>query len=268
VPPKVDGEGYGLRVPSLVISPYAKTGYVDHQDLSFDAMLKFVEDDFLGGSRLDPKTDGRPDPRPDVRENAPVLGDLTADFDFNQTPRAPEILKPNSTGGLNLIGPGKVGQTGTNPVTTPTCPAATGDLSGNSLGPVVLGASRTRLRRTLTPARKLRNQRFDEFCLPGGAGARVGYVKGAAALAMTTNPYYSYGEIRVSTTLDAVSRLLGSQLHGGYRRGASRWYTARSNGAVVFLRVRAGIVREIGIGSSKLARTPTAQRRLLAVLGA
>src|SRR5207244_4627988 len=65
-PPRVDGNGYGIRVPSLVISPYAKKGFVDHQTLSSDAYLKFIEDDFLGGSRLDPKTDGRPDPRPRV----------------------------------------------------------------------------------------------------------------------------------------------------------------------------------------------------------
>ena len=49
----------------MVISPYAKSGYIDHQTLSFDAYDKFIEDDFLGGLRLDPKTDGRPDPRPD-----------------------------------------------------------------------------------------------------------------------------------------------------------------------------------------------------------
>ena len=67
-PPKVDGNGYGLRVPGLVISPYARKRYVDHQTLSFDAYDKFIEDDFLGGQRLDPRTDGRPDPRPDVRE--------------------------------------------------------------------------------------------------------------------------------------------------------------------------------------------------------
>ena len=54
--------GYGLRVPALVISPYAKRGYIDHQVLSFDAYLKFIEDDFLHGQRLDPKTDGRPGP--------------------------------------------------------------------------------------------------------------------------------------------------------------------------------------------------------------
>jgi hypothetical protein len=91
-PPTVDGDGYGLRVPGLVISPFAKHGLVDHQTLSFDAYLKFIEDDFLGGQRIDPATDGRPDPRPDVRENATLLGDLRSDFDFRQAPRAPMVL--------------------------------------------------------------------------------------------------------------------------------------------------------------------------------
>ncbi len=92
VPPRVDQSGYGLRVPALVISPYAKKGYIDHQTLSFDAYLTFIEDDFLGGQRLDPKTDGRPDPRPDVREDARVLGDVIDDFDFAQKPRPPLLL--------------------------------------------------------------------------------------------------------------------------------------------------------------------------------
>ena len=91
-PPTVDQNGYGLRVPGLVISPYAKQGYIDHQTLSFDAYVKFIEDDFLGGQRLDPKTDGRPDPRPTVRENVPQLGNLVSDFNFDQVPRAPMIL--------------------------------------------------------------------------------------------------------------------------------------------------------------------------------
>jgi phospholipase C len=88
-PTRVDQNGYGLRVPGIVISPYAKAGMIDHQTLSFDAYVKFIEDDFLGGQRLDPNTDGRPDPRPDVREDAAVLGNLVAEFDFNQQARPP-----------------------------------------------------------------------------------------------------------------------------------------------------------------------------------
>ena len=91
-PPVVDENGYGLRVPGLVISPYARQGYIDHQTLSFDAYVKFIEDDFLRSQRLDPRTDGRPDPRPTVREDVSLLGNLVKDFDFNQTPRPPLIL--------------------------------------------------------------------------------------------------------------------------------------------------------------------------------
>lgn len=82
----------GPSVPGIVISPYARKGYIDHQTLSHDAYAKFIEDDFLNGSRLDPQMDGRPDPRPDVRENAAQLGDLRNDFNFSQAPRAPMIL--------------------------------------------------------------------------------------------------------------------------------------------------------------------------------
>src|SRR5262249_55603770 len=93
VPPRVDRNGYGLRVPGLLISPYAKRGYIDHQTLSFDAYLRFIEDDFLGGARLDPATDGRPDSRPDVREDAAQLGNLVTEFDFSH-PQASLVLPP------------------------------------------------------------------------------------------------------------------------------------------------------------------------------
>ena len=95
VPPRVDQNGYGLRVPALIISPFAKKGYIDHQTLSSDAFLKFIEDDFMSGARLNPKTDGRPDPRPDVRENASILGNLVNAFNFSQAPRQPFLLPTN-----------------------------------------------------------------------------------------------------------------------------------------------------------------------------
>src|SRR5215469_11194687 len=85
LPHQVDSLGYGIRVPAMVISPFAKRGFVDPHFYSFDSYLRFIEDDFLGGARLDPATDGRPDPRPDVRENQ--SGNLIVDFNFNRTPR-------------------------------------------------------------------------------------------------------------------------------------------------------------------------------------
>ena len=92
VPPQVDSWGYGIRVPAITISPWVKPGLIDKQMLSHDAYLKFIEDVFLGGQRLDPKTDGRPDSRPEVRENAAQLGDLLNDFAFSQTPLPPLVL--------------------------------------------------------------------------------------------------------------------------------------------------------------------------------
>jgi phospholipase C len=102
VKPKiVDKNGYGIRVPGIMISPYAKRG-VDHQVLSFDAYLKLVEDRWLGGERLDPKTllgnYGRIDTRPFVRENAAVLGDIAKEFDWSQPPIKPIVLNPSPFG--------------------------------------------------------------------------------------------------------------------------------------------------------------------------
>jgi phospholipase C len=99
VPPYVDRQGFGLRVPGIVISPYARRAYIDHQTLSHDAYNKFIEDDFLDGQRLDPTNDGRPDPRPDVRESNPLLGNLVLDFNFLQPPRRPLILTTNPAPG-------------------------------------------------------------------------------------------------------------------------------------------------------------------------
>ena len=42
-PPQVDSFGLGFRAPCLVISPYAKEGFVDHTQADFTAILKFIE---------------------------------------------------------------------------------------------------------------------------------------------------------------------------------------------------------------------------------
>jgi hypothetical protein len=81
-----------------VISPYARRGFIDPQVLSTDAYLKFIEDDFLGDQRLNPETDGRWDPRPDVRENEPLVGNISLDFNFHQKPRPPMPLPPDPSG--------------------------------------------------------------------------------------------------------------------------------------------------------------------------
>jgi len=94
-PPRVDANGYGIRVPGLMISPWARARTIDSQTLSFDAYLKFIEDLFLSKERLDPATLSRPDSRPTVREEVRILGSLLKEFDFSQEPLPPLILDPH-----------------------------------------------------------------------------------------------------------------------------------------------------------------------------
>ena len=42
-PPQIDDFGYGFRAPALLVSPYAKKGYVDSTELDFTSILAFIE---------------------------------------------------------------------------------------------------------------------------------------------------------------------------------------------------------------------------------
>jgi phospholipase C len=100
VPRRVDENGYGIRVPSIVIGPWVRRNLpVDHAEYSFDSFLKLIEDRFLQGERLDGTNDYQgahawPDARPTVRELVPTLGDLSAAFDFSQDPLPATVLDP------------------------------------------------------------------------------------------------------------------------------------------------------------------------------
>jgi phospholipase C len=73
-PPHLDFDGLGFRVPLLVISPFAKRGYVSHVQYEHGSLLRFIEDRF-GLAQMAAS---------DARANSPA-GDC---FDFTQAPRA------------------------------------------------------------------------------------------------------------------------------------------------------------------------------------
>ena len=78
--------------PGLVISPYAKQGYIDHQTLEL-RRVPAVRRRPLPRRPAPRPRDRRPARQPpDVRENAPQLGDLRDAFDFTQAPRPPLVL--------------------------------------------------------------------------------------------------------------------------------------------------------------------------------
>ncbi|MBU6398910.1 MAG: alkaline phosphatase family protein [Verrucomicrobia bacterium] len=76
-PPEVDAYGYGPRVPMLVISPYAKRGYISHYTYDFTSVLKLIERRWHL-QHLAPRDD---------RAN-----DMTDCFDFNLSPAPPLTL--------------------------------------------------------------------------------------------------------------------------------------------------------------------------------
>ncbi len=45
-PPQVGQDGYGFRVPALLVSPYARKGFVDHRQLDSTSILRFIEDNW------------------------------------------------------------------------------------------------------------------------------------------------------------------------------------------------------------------------------
>jgi phospholipase C len=118
-PPNVDVnntvdpiQGYGLRVPGIMISAYAKAGVIDHNVLSFDSYARFIEDLFMKGARLNPAALGNPDSRPDIRDErtgvrfpngkTAQLGNLIDEFDFTQAPLPPLVLSTHIPTGIAI----------------------------------------------------------------------------------------------------------------------------------------------------------------------
>jgi phospholipase C len=78
-PPPLDAIGVSFRAPLLVISPYAREGYISHHFTYFESLLHLIEWRFHLRSLT-------------ARDaNAPLPLDY---FDFNATPRAPELVAP------------------------------------------------------------------------------------------------------------------------------------------------------------------------------
>jgi phospholipase C len=76
-PPHVDLYGMGPRVPAIVISPWARSGYVDHRVYDFSSVLKTAERLFG---------------LPALHERDRRASDMFGAFDFDQEPLDPLLL--------------------------------------------------------------------------------------------------------------------------------------------------------------------------------
>jgi hypothetical protein len=81
VPPTMDHISLGVRVPTILISPYSRSGYVDHHVMNFTSILKFVESDY----RL---------PALNARDRS--APSLLSSLDFTQTPLPPLVQAPRT----------------------------------------------------------------------------------------------------------------------------------------------------------------------------
>lgn len=77
-PPRLSYISLGPRVPTIVISPYARKGYIDHSQLDFDSLLRFVEADFH---------------LPALNHNDRTANNMVSSFAWNQNPIAPITIK-------------------------------------------------------------------------------------------------------------------------------------------------------------------------------
>ncbi len=133
---KTPVEGFGLRVPALMISAWAKGGSVDHQIYSFDQYATLIEDLFAGGARLDPAALGNPDNRGIIRDSltevtfldgqTKPIGNLMSEFDFNKKPLPPLILSTAIPTGIAAV----CGETAKSLV----CTSTTVTISWNAVG--------------------------------------------------------------------------------------------------------------------------------------
>jgi phospholipase C len=77
-PPHVDMYGLGPRVPTIIISPYSRPGYIDPTTYEFSSVLRFIETVF---------------DVPPLTSRDATASDMLGAFDFNQTPLDPLPLQ-------------------------------------------------------------------------------------------------------------------------------------------------------------------------------
>jgi phospholipase C len=85
--------GYGPRQPFLVVSPFAKKNFVDHSLTDQSSVLRFIEDNWLGGERIQGSFDA-------------IAGSINQMFDFNQDQNdqgsGPLLLDPTTGQRISL----------------------------------------------------------------------------------------------------------------------------------------------------------------------
>jgi len=173
------------------------------------------------------------------------------------------------------------GATGTPPAGRQACGKPSGRLAGRSLGPVTLGMTRARARRRFARYSTRGRRYMDFFCQAGRNGIRAGYpspkllrrlsraerrrVRGRVVLVLTASRHYALRGVRPGARLAAVARRLA--VGKGFHIGLNWWYLAPGGSRRAVLKVRHGIIEEIGIADKQLTNNRRADSRFLRSFG-
>ncbi len=210
------------------------------------------------------------------RDGTPIAGATAARYKVQKLDEGStltcEVTASNATGSGHATSAGRS-------VPVPKvarCPAASGSLHGTTLGRIHLGMTRTKARHVYRHSSD-RGQRYKDFFCLTPIGIRTGYpspqllktlsraerrrVTGRVIWASTANPRYSLNGIRPGATITAAQ----AKLHLGrpFRIGLNEWYLGRFGSATAVLKVRHGLVEEVGIAERSLTRTRRAERTLM-----
>jgi hypothetical protein len=193
-------------------------------------------------------------------------------FTLRISPGNPDLLLVSTYGRgdweYNFASPAASGPaTGTFSHGGPVCASPSGRLNAKRLGPLALGYTRTRARATL---RRFTVQAygFDDFCLRYGWGIRVGYpsakllgslkpklrrgLRGTVVLALTANVFYAFRGVLPGTKLAQVAGRLHIGRHSFVAVGLNNWYVVPGSTADGVLKVRHGVIQEIGVADKGL----------------
>jgi phospholipase C len=94
-PPQITTYGLGIRLPLIIISPYAKPANISKTVYSFESMLAFAENIFG---------------LPPLLKADTLANNMADSFDFEQTPLPPLILQPRSCPAIKVSCPAGAGQ--------------------------------------------------------------------------------------------------------------------------------------------------------------
>jgi YVTN family beta-propeller protein len=159
---------------------------------------------------------------------------------------------------------------------TARCPVATGKVSGRTLGLLTLGETRAQARHTY-PVFATRGRHFQDFFCVTPNRVRVGYaspkllrllsasarrhIRGRVVWISTANRHYAIHGVRAGTSLGRAGRHL--KLEKKFVVGRNDWYLAPAGGATAILKVRHGVVQEIGLANARYTRDRTMARLFL-----